>query len=79
MTPDLMTVKWADNISNWSPDAGYKNDYQLYEYPVRMFNARQGLAFHVILTINTKDVDPICSGLFQGFKVVSFKFVWFHK
>ena len=64
-----MTVKRNPNVSNWSPDDGYKREFQKNEYPTRIFNAKQGLAFHTTLQVHLNDSEFLCAAHLEGFKV----------
>lgn len=69
MAPELMTITRSMKMYNWSPDYGYKKGYRQQEYPLRIFNARQGEAFHVMMQVSLDDIEYLCAGVIEGFKV----------
>lgn len=64
-----MTVKRNPNVSNWSPDDGYNIEFQKNEYPTRIFNSKQGLAFHTTLMVHLNASEFLCAAYLEGFKV----------
>ncbi|XP_047997216.1 2-amino-3-ketobutyrate coenzyme A ligase, mitochondrial isoform X1 [Leguminivora glycinivorella] len=59
------------NDSEWSLDKGYPLDTNINTYPLRG-PSYGGVEFEVVLTTDTRDMDLVCRGPVQGFKV------WLH-
>lgn len=70
MAPEMMIVKSNPNVSHWSLDGGYAKGVIERGYPVRVFNARQDAALIIYLKLFQEDLEYICRGPIQGFKVI---------
>lgn len=64
-----MTVKNNSNTSNWNFEDGYDKISQMKVYPNRIFNAKQFGAFYIILQLSDEDIEYMCSGIIEGFKL----------
>lgn len=71
MAPELMTVTENLNAKHWNLADGYNsNDGNITDsYPRRVFGTGAGTAISVILVDSEKDMDYICLGPIQGFKI----------
>lgn len=65
-----MIVKNKPNVTNWSFEDGYRDKFSETEYPIRVFNANQGAALVLMISLFEEDLDYICKGPIQGFKVI---------
>ncbi|XP_031632053.1 pickpocket protein 28-like [Contarinia nasturtii] len=65
----MMTVSNSRSISNWSPEKGYEKGLRSEEYPYRVFNAKQGAALFIVMSLSVEDFNYMCIGPIQGFKV----------
>lgn len=70
MAPEMMTVTSNPNMSHWTLDDGYDDGRNGQEYPIRMFNAKQHGALVLFLVLHEHDLDYICRGAVQGFKII---------
>lgn len=70
MAPDMMTVTNNPNVSRWTLENGYEIGYNENDYPIRIFNAKQGAAVVILLRLFEKDLEYLCKGPIQGFKVI---------
>lgn len=70
MAPEMMVVKSNPNISFWSLDKGYDKGINERGYPVRVFNARQDAALIIFLKLFQRDLEYVCRGPVQGFKII---------
>lgn len=74
MAPELLSLTGHPNTTNWDVMHGYndsaKNASILDSYPHRILGtgARNGLS--LLLYLDTSDLDYLCQGPIQGFKVV---------
>lgn len=56
--------------STWNVDDGYKKDIKRHEsYPYHVFDAGFDYSLFVVLKINNYDIDYLCGGPTQGFRV----------
>ena len=69
MSPDLMTNKFYRNVSNWNLETGYINDVDKWHYPYRVYNAKKNEALYIVLNLSKDDIEFMCSGIIQGFRV----------
>lgn len=69
MSPDMMTENFNQNVSNWSLDSGYNNDFSKWNYPIRVYNAKKNGALYVVLHMTKEDIEYLCTGIIQGFRV----------
>lgn len=70
MAPEMMTVTNNPNVSRWTLENGYENGYNANDYPIRIFNAKQGAAIVILLRLFESDLEYLCKGPIQGFKVI---------
>lgn len=70
MAPEVMIVDNNPNVTNWSLENGYEGGINDIKYPIRMFNARQSGALVVYLRLYEQDLEYLCRGPIQGFKVI---------
>lgn len=70
MTPGLKidAIK-TPKVSNWSMENGYFSNFGAREYPQRTIDSGQISGLDINLETRRKDVDHLCSGFNQGFKV----------
>lgn len=57
------------NMTNWNPDIGYYSEIDEGDYPFRMFSARYGSALIAYGTLFEKNLEYLCRGTRQGFKI----------
>lgn len=69
MAPDMMSVHRNPNVSNWSLENGYSDEVNATNYPIRVFNAKQGAALVVFLGLFIDDLEYVCRSLVPGFKI----------
>lgn len=69
MAPGMLTVKNNPNFTNWSLDTGYTADANESSYPIHVFNARQSAALSMAFQLDERDLEYLCRGSIQGFKV----------
>lgn len=69
MAPEMKIVKDNPNVSNWISETGYKSEWCGNDYPIRVFNARQDAALGIETRLSVKDLEYLCRGSIQGFKV----------
>lgn len=55
--------------TNWSLEGGYPKDSARQTYPNRAISAGQGAGLSILMRAKEKDLDYICRGPVQGFKV----------
>lgn len=65
MAPKML-VKDNPNISHWNLENGYENGWSEHDYPLRVFNARQGAALVLCLNIFEENLEYVCKGPIQG-------------
>lgn len=70
MSPEIMIVKNNPNVTNWSFEEGYRDKFSETDYPIRVFNANQGAALLLMVSLYKEDLEYICKGPIQGFKVI---------
>ncbi|XP_055307692.1 pickpocket protein 28-like [Sitodiplosis mosellana] len=70
MAPELMIVKNNPNVSQWSLENGYDDTVNKKSYPFRIFNAKRGGALVTYLRSYERDLEYLCHGTSQGFKVI---------
>lgn len=69
MAPELKIVS-GNNNTGWSLEGQYTSDTPTKEtYPRRVFGAGARAGFFALLRLNETDVEFICRGPVQGFKV----------
>lgn len=62
-----MFIKNNPNVSNWNLESGYQSESNEIEYPIRLFDSYDSLV--IFLSLLEDDIDYVCSGLDQGFRV----------
>lgn len=69
MAPEMMIVEGIPRVSHWNMEVS--NDDIVYEneYPMRIFNAKHEGALNVYLTLFERDLEYLCRGTVQGFKI----------
>lgn len=70
MAPELMIVKNNPNVSHWSLEDGYDEGVREDDYPVRVFNAKQAAVLVTYPRLFEKDLEYLCRGSLQGFKIL---------
>lgn len=55
--------------SNWHVEYGYEDLNGTEKYPYRIFGTGKSASFAVIMRIFEQDIDYLCGGAMQGFKV----------
>lgn len=58
------------NVTGWSLENGYDDNFHGNEYPRRVFNANQDFALIVFLRLFEQDLEHFCRGPFQGYKII---------
>lgn len=66
---DYKYVQQNKSSEHWTLENGYTKDASIDSFPVRVLGAGAGAGLLIYLNSNKTDVDFICSGLSQGFKV----------
>lgn len=56
-------------MSNWNMETGYNESIAL-PYPMRVFGTGKQFSVNVLLRIHNSDIDALCGGSTQGFKVI---------
>lgn len=56
--------------SNWKIDSGYELPEQGEPYPYRAYGTGSHFSLTVILKVNKLDIDYLCGGSTQGFKII---------
>lgn len=70
LAPDLFDTKASPPASNYDIESGYTNRTRSIElYPVRVFGTGKEASFVVLLRMFTYDIDRLCGGSSQGFKL----------
>lgn len=69
MAPEMMKVENNPNLSHWSIEDGYKDAADKKSYPKRLFNTAQEAGLIFFLQLYEKDLEYLCQGTFQGFKI----------
>lgn len=62
-------LKHDIKATNWTLEEGYPKDLGRDTYPKRALSAGQGAGLEILLRAYEKDLDYICRGPVQGFKV----------
>lgn len=70
MAPELMAVNNNPNVSNWSLDHGYVGGLTERDYPIRVFNAKQCGSLVLHLRLYKQDLEYLCRGSIQGYKII---------
>lgn len=65
----MKTVDSNPNMTNWNPDDGYGQRVGDDDYPIRVFNAQLNAFLYLHLKLFEKDLEWLCRGTIQGFKV----------
>lgn len=66
----MSEVPTQKRASTWNIDEGYKKDVKLEEsYPFRVMDAGFQYSLFVILKSNDYDIDYLCGGETQGYKI----------
>lgn len=68
-TSDLTILNTSPNVSNWDIEDGYKTKKPQKDYPVRIFNARQGAALSFSPQLFERDLEFMCQDSVQGFQI----------
>lgn len=64
-----MTVQNNSFVSYWSLETGYKVATKENSYPNRVFSSRENAALHFEPQISNHNLDYVCGGFVQGFKI----------
>lgn len=70
MAPEIMIIKDNPNVKHWSLENGYDDKADENTYPIRVFNAKDSAALTVTLRLFNRDLEYMCRGSHQGFKVI---------
>lgn len=72
MAPEMMSVTGNKNATSWNLEDGYNNsDRNVTEtYPHRVFGAGARVGLFALLRLFEQDLEYICRGPVQGFKVL---------
>lgn len=70
MAPEMMIVKNKPSISHWNLENGYDNGVRDNDYPIRVFNSKQGAILNALMQLNKSDFEGLCRGAGHGFKVI---------
>lgn len=70
MAPGMMIVNQCRNISHWSIENEYENQFGEAEYPIRIFNAEYRTGLDVSLQLFQRDLDYVCHRRGLGFTVI---------
>lgn len=74
MAPELLSVNGQPSATYWSLEHGYndtiKNATTLGSYPRRILGTGARNGFSLMLYLNPDDLDYLCQGPVEGFKVV---------
>lgn len=71
MATEMMTIEsYRSNVSHWNIDNGYDEGINNGNYPFRMYNAKKGAGLSVALALFERDLEYICRGPIQGFKLI---------
>lgn len=66
----MSSIAAQKRASTWNIDDGYKNEIKLQDsYPFRSIDAGVQYSLSVILKINNNDIDYLCGGSQQGYKI----------
>lgn len=66
---DYLPIKQP--LSNWKQDEGYEETVDNVKvYPLRAFGTGEQFSLVILLRVLTRDVDSLCGGPTQGFKVL---------
>ncbi|XP_055599041.1 pickpocket protein 28-like [Uranotaenia lowii] len=55
---------------HWTPESGYKEDADIDTYPVRVLGAGARGGLNILLRLYDYDLDYLCRGPVQGFKIL---------
>lgn len=69
MAPEMMIVKSVPRVLHWNSEESYDDEVYENEYPIRLFNAKHGGALNLYLTLFERDLEYLCRGTVQGFKI----------
>lgn len=70
MAPIMLGSGENPQISHWSLQDGYDDDFSERAYPIRVFNARQDAGLVIFLQVFERDLEFLCRGPIQGFKII---------
>lgn len=65
-------LKDLPNSDNWNLDKGYLDNSELDTYPRRALGSGKRSGLTVLMRAYNKDLDYLCRGAVQGFKVCQF-------
>lgn len=69
---DYKYVQQNKSSEHWTLENGYTKDAPIDPFPVRVLGAGARAGLFVLMTLNKTDLDYICRGPVQGFKVIPF-------
>lgn len=70
LAPDFNRMEFPNQTqSNWDMEHGYKGAKDVDTYPYRVFGTGSHASFSVVLKVLNNDLDYLCSGAIQGFKI----------
>lgn len=69
MAPDFFNTTHEPPRSNWNMGLGYKHAKDVEPYPFRVFGTGQQFSLSILLRVLSHDLDYLCGGSTQGFKL----------
>lgn len=70
MAHGMMIVNNNPNVNAWTLQNGYEDGVRDCDYPLRVFNARQSAVLIIQTKLFQRDLEYLCRGTVQGFKVI---------
>ncbi|XP_055321187.1 pickpocket protein 28-like isoform X2 [Sitodiplosis mosellana] len=68
--PDFFDISRNQSFSNWNMEFGYSlQPKDIEPYPIRVYGTGKQSSFTVLLRIHNEDIDHVCGGAIQGFKL----------
>lgn len=68
--PELMSTASTQPHTSWQMEVGYDESTKGEPYPHRVCGTGMQASLIVVLRMNNNDIDDLCGGALQGFKVV---------
>lgn len=69
MAPNFFNITNEPPRSNWNMELGNEQPKDIELYPFRVFGAGQQFSLSILLRVVSHDLDYLCGGSTQGFKV----------
>lgn len=70
VAPELLSVIGQPNATHWNLEQGYNDNKQRGIYPHRVLGTGPLNGLSLLLYLDPEDLDYLCQGPVQGFKVV---------